>query len=108
MTTAMQVVKFLLSLLLFCALRGPFVVLFMCVDLKESERNGVIHFEVKTLFFGRDLWMKGKQKRWLGLHLPVVGMSQPGVQSHAIYCSHAASSPLHLGTFYVCILIIFC
>lgn len=63
MTTAVQVVKSLLSLLLVCTLRGPFVVLFMCVNLEESERKGVIHFEVKTVFFVGDLWEKGKQKR---------------------------------------------
>lgn len=50
MTTAVHVVKSLLSLLLVCTFRGPFVELFVCVDLKESEGKGVIHFEVKTLF----------------------------------------------------------
>lgn len=50
MTTAVHVVKSLLSLLLVCTFRGPFVELFVCVDLKEFEGKGVIHFEVKTVF----------------------------------------------------------
>lgn len=69
MTTAVQVVKSLLSLLLVCAFRGPFVVLFVCVDLKEPEGKGVIHCEVKTVFSSRALLGEGKAEEVPGVAL---------------------------------------
>lgn len=104
MTTATQVVKSLLSLLLGCTLRGPIVVLFMCVDLKESERKGVIHFEAKTVFFQRDLLGEGKAEEVTGVANDWNEAAWCAVLCHLLQPCNLLPSPS--GYFYLCILIL--
>lgn len=96
--------------LFYCCLyfKGVFVVWCSYVWIYRSLKWKVCFTLKLKLFFSRDLLGEGKQRRWLGLLLPVIRMSQHGAQSCAVYCSHATSFPLHLGTLYLCILILLC